>query len=381
MILSFILWNGSPEIFSAGQITLRWYGLLFALGFLLSQQLLTYIYRKEGKPEKEVDTLTIVMVIATILGARLGHVIFYQPEIFTENPLGVLLPFEFKPKFRFTGLQGLASHGGAFAILLGLWMYARRKKQSYLGILDRMVILVALTGAFIRLGNFFNSEIVGKPTDLPWGVVFTNRLSQGLEYQGEGKNPVDFVGFTADTTKILRDSTLLAKPGATPVTMYVFFKPTVQQDDMVNWMSNPHQPYERKLKNYLAAQSEFFYDSPLAPTSYSFAKQENNFVARVHLIGIARHPAQLYESISCLILLVLLFWYWNKYKNDLPEGRLFGLFMVALWGLRFTYEFLKENQEPFENDLPLNMGQLLSIPLFIAGLVILVRSYRIKAAR
>lgn len=381
MILSFILWNGSPEIFSAGQITLRWYGLLFALGFLLSQQLLTYIYRKEGKPEKEVDTLTIVMVIATILGARLGHVIFYQPEIFTENPLGVLLPFEFEPKFRFTGLQGLASHGGAFAILLGLWWYARRKKQSYLGILDRMVILVALTGACIRLGNFFNSEIVGKPTDLPWGVVFTNRLSQGLEYQGEGKNPVDFVGFMADTTKIRRDSTLLVKPGATPVTMYVFFKPDVQQDDMVNWMSNPYQPYERKLKNYLAAQSEFFYDSPLSPTSYSFAKQENNFVARVHLIGIARHPAQLYESISCLILFVFLFWYWNKYKNALPEGRLFGIFMTILWGLRFTYEFIKENQEAFENELPLNMGQLLSIPLFIVGLIILRRSYNSKSAR
>ena len=378
MMLSFILWNGSPEIFSAGQITLRWYGLLFALGFLLSQQLLTYMYRKEGKPEKEVDTLTIIMVVATILGARLGHVIFYQPEILTENPLGVLLPFEFEPKFRFTGLQGLASHGGAFAILFGLWMYARRKKQSYLSVLDRIVILVALTGACIRLGNFFNSEIIGKPTDLPWGVVFTNRLSQGLEFQGEGRNPVNFVGFTSDTTKIRRDSTLMVKKGATPVTLYVFFKPDVQQEDMVNWMSNLYQPYERKLKNYLAAQSEFFYDSPLSPVSYSFAKQNDSFVARVHLIGIARHPAQLYESISCLILFIFLFSYWNKYKNALPEGRIFGLFMVILWGLRFAYEFLKENQEAFENTMPLNMGQLLSIPLFIVGVIILTRSYRKK---
>jgi prolipoprotein diacylglyceryltransferase len=211
--------------------------------------------------------------------------------------------------------------------------------------------------------------------------VCSSDLSQGLEYQGEGKNPVDFVGFMADTTKIMRDSTLLAKPGATPVTMYVFFKPDVQQDDMVNWMSNPYQPYERKLKNYLAAQSEFFYDSPLSPASYSFAKQENNFVARVHLIGIARHPAQLYESISCLILFVFMLWYWNKYKNALPEGRLFGLFMTILWSLRFSYEFIKENQETFENELPLNMGQLLSIPLFIAGLIILRRSYKKPASR
>jgi len=99
-------------------------------------------------------------------------------------------------------------------------------------------------------------------------------------------------------------------------------------------------------------------------------------VAKVHLIGIARHPAQLYESISCLILFLFLFWYWNKHRNALPEGRIFGIFMVVLWGLRFSYEFLKENQEAFENNLPLNMGQLLSIPLFIAGVMILVRSYR-----
>src|ERR1044071_2494036 len=104
-MLNFIIWNGSPEIFSIGTFALRWYGLLFALGFLISQQILYYMYRKEGKPEKDVDTLTIYMVVATILGARLGHIIFYQPEIFTENPLGVLLPFEFEPKFKFTGLQ------------------------------------------------------------------------------------------------------------------------------------------------------------------------------------------------------------------------------------------------------------------------------------
>jgi prolipoprotein diacylglyceryl transferase len=178
MNFSFIIWNASPEIFSYGQLALRWYGLLFALGFLVSQQILYYMHKKEGKPEKEVDTLTIVMVIATILGARLGHVIFYQPEILWENPLGVLLPFEFSPKFRFTGLQGLASHGGAIGILLALWWYARKKKLSYLHVLDRIVILVALTGAFIRLGNYFNSEIIGKPTNSPIGVVLANNFME-----------------------------------------------------------------------------------------------------------------------------------------------------------------------------------------------------------
>lgn len=92
-ILNYIIWNGSPEIFTIGPVTLRWYGLLFALGFLISQQILYYIYNKEGKPEDDVNTLTIYMVVATILGARLGHVIFYQPEIIWQDPLGILLPF------------------------------------------------------------------------------------------------------------------------------------------------------------------------------------------------------------------------------------------------------------------------------------------------
>jgi phosphatidylglycerol:prolipoprotein diacylglycerol transferase len=202
MTFSYLIWNGSQEIFSIGWLSLRWYGLLFALGFIISMQILYYMFKKEGKPESDVDTLTIYMVVATILGARLGHVLFYQPELFWEEPLGVLLPFEFSP-FRFTGLQGLASHGGAIGILIALWLYAnysitfskkvevkeggsgakkekinrgifvkKRTKpgQSYIQTLDRIAILVLLTGALIRFGNFFNAEIVGVPTNGPMGV-------------------------------------------------------------------------------------------------------------------------------------------------------------------------------------------------------------------
>ncbi len=171
----------TPEIVSTGSFALRWYGLFFALGFLISQQILYYIHKKEGKPERDVDTLTIYMVVATIIGARLGHVIFYQPEIIWENPLSIILPFEINP-FRFTGLQGLASHGGAIGILFALWLYSRKKKpgQTYLQVVDRIVILVALTGALIRFGNFFNSEIIGKPTDAPYGVVFVNKFTESI---------------------------------------------------------------------------------------------------------------------------------------------------------------------------------------------------------
>src|SRR5690606_18879956 len=160
-LLNYIIWNVSPEIttfslpFSDQAITLRWYGVLFALGFIISQQILYFIYRKENKSEKDVDTITVYMIVATIIGARLGHVVFYEPDMLWNDPLAVFLPFEFTPEFRFTGLQGLASHGGAFGILLAIWLYSRKKRpgQNYWQVLDRIVILVALTGALIRLGN------------------------------------------------------------------------------------------------------------------------------------------------------------------------------------------------------------------------------------
>jgi phosphatidylglycerol:prolipoprotein diacylglycerol transferase len=368
MSLSYLIWNGNPELFSIGSFSLRWYGLLFALGFLVSQQLLYYMFRKEGKPEKDVDTLTLYMVIATILGARLGHVIFYQPELFTENPLGVILPFEFSPKFRFTGLQGLASHGGAFAILFALWLYARKKKpgQNYLQTLDRIVILVALTGCFIRLGNFFNSEIIGKVTNNSASVVFLNPVISDM-YRGPagGREPFDGIVAKKDTA---RSSTAY---GQEPLVLYAFFKEGVSREEAQNYVWD-------RIATALGRHPEFVVPPAdnLNFTVYPFGSR--GYAAKVYFTAIKRHPAQLYESISCLLLFIWLFWIWNRHKNNLPEGRIFGIFMIVLWGLRFAYEFLKEPQVDFENSLPLYMGQILSIPLFIAGVYILVRSYRIK---
>lgn len=371
-ILNYIIWTGNPEIFSGdvpliGNISLRWYGLLFALGFLISQQILYYIHRTEGKPEKDVDVLTIYMIVATILGARLGHVIFYQPEILWQDPLGVLLPFEFKPEFRFTGLKGLASHGGAVGILFALWLYARKKKagQNYLQVLDRIVILVSLTGALIRFGNYFNSEILGKPTSFPTGVVFFNQArTTMLGDPTKSTNPVQEV-----TVKRNKDEPE-TKPGETPIRIFILFKPGFSEYDAQYFVRND-------------VQEMLFYspESVVRPTGLGLKfktildERSNQVLAQIDTEGIARHPAQLYESFSCVLLFIFLFLIWRKYKINLPEGRIFGYFMIILWSLRFLYEFLKENQVPFENRLPLNMGQLLSIPLVIVGIIILKRSF------
>jgi phosphatidylglycerol:prolipoprotein diacylglycerol transferase len=269
-MLSYIIWDINPELFSIGSFSVRWYGLLFALGFLLGQQIMLYIFKREGKPISDIDALTLYMVIATVLGARIGHFLFYEPEVLFKNPLEVILP----------PYRGLASHGATVGILTGLWLYSRRKsslatQQTFLWVTDRIVIAVALGGCFIRLGNLMNSEIVGRPTDVPWGFVFVNN------------------------------------------------------------------------------------------TEY---------------LQIPRHPAQLYEAISCLFICLFLFWFWNRYKQNTPRGSLLGIFLICVFGLRFFYEFLKEDQVEFEKTLALNMGQILSIPAVLAGIYLLVVSFRKQAA-
>lgn len=381
--LNYIIWNGSPEIFGIGPFTLRWYGLLFALGFLISQQILYYMFRQEGKPERDVDTLTIYMVVTTIIGARLGHIIFYEPETIWNDPVSIFLPFKFQPEFQFTGLMGLASHGAAIGILFGLWVYSRSKVrimgddgktvlridrrpgQNYLQTLDRIVILVTLTGALIRFGNYFNSEILGKPTNFPTGIVFINRVTEAIE--GDKKNPANLI---ESVTVHKVENATVSESGIVPLKLFVFFKPGIPERDAQLYL-------QTDMRNILSYLSEFVSEPPGALT-YEIVYDEpaKQYMARVLTNGIVRHPAQLYESISCVILFLVLFWIWYQYKNDLPEGRIFGIFMIILWSLRFVYEYLKENQVDFENDLPLNMGQILSIPLIIVGIFILIRSYR-----
>ena len=368
-MLEFIIWNGSPEIFSYEQFALRWYGLLFALGFLVSQQILYYIYRKEGKPEKDVDTLTIYMIVATILGARLGHVIFYQPEIIWEAPLSVLLPFEFSP-FRFTGFQGLASHGAAIGILFALWLFSRKKKlgQNYLQILDRIVILVCITGCFIRLGNFFNSEIIGKPSSNPLSVVFVSKVTESfMRETKDAPCPVAYM-------EIKKSNLPMGQNSRVPIDITVLFKKGIPETRARDYLNG-------QAKYYLTQLDEFIDEPATSPMNYMLVNEGVNlYSAKIQTFGIARHPAQLYESISCFIMFAFLLWYWSRYKINLPEGRIFGMFMIALWSLRFIYEFLKENQVAFEDQLKLNMGQVLSIPLIIVGILVLIRSYKKPAA-
>lgn len=257
-----IVWNVSPEIFSVGPVAVRWYGLLFASSFLAGFLIIRWVFRQENKPEKDLDELLFYMIIATVLGARLGHCIFYDPVYYFSNPLRILKIWE----------GGLASHGAAIAIFIALYLYARKKPdQKYLWLLDRIAIVVALSGFFIRLGNLFNSEIIGKPTTAAWAFIFS----------------------------------------------------------------------------------------------------------RIDMIP--RHPTQLYESFAYLLIFIMLMKIYLANRNKTAPGLLISTFMVSVFTVRFFIEFLKENQSDFEAAMPINMGQILSIPLMLAGIIMLMRLRTKKA--
>ena len=273
MIFCSIDWNPNPEIFKIFEFPVRYYGLFFAMAFLAGFQVMTYIFKKEGRPVEQADQLLLYAMVATVVGARMGHYFFYEFPLLQADPMRFFIQMITPP------FSGLASHGAAVGLFLAFYLYVRKNpNQSYLYVTDRMVIVASLAGFFIRMGNLMNSEIIGKPTDLPWGFKF--------------------------------------------------------------------------FRDY-----EF---NPLGDPA----------------MVVARHPSQLYEALSCLVIFTLLMWFWSKKKAKTQEGLMTGLFMVVLFGLRFFYEFLKENQSDFENQMALNMGQILSIPSVIFGLTVLFYSYK-----
>lgn len=172
-ISNVIHWNIDPIIFEIGSFGLRYYALCFLAAFVVSYVLMLKIFKREGKTQELLDQLSIYIFLGTLIGARLGHCLFYEFDYYIKHPLEMIIPFRMvNGSFQITGFQGLASHGGAIGILTALWLFSRKTKTDFMWITDRLIIVVPLAGAFVRLGNFFNSEIIGLPTAVPWAVVF-----------------------------------------------------------------------------------------------------------------------------------------------------------------------------------------------------------------
>ncbi len=371
-MLDFIIWDVAPEIFTLSEFSLfgytigplapRYYGLLFAAAFLIGQMIYLKIYKIEGKSEKLVESLTLHMIVATIIGARLGHCIFYEPNDFFWEPAKLI-------KILYIWEGGLASHGAGIAILVGIWLYCKKyPTEKYLKVLDRTAIIVALAACFIRFGNLMNSEIIGIPTDASQGFVFINSTTSYLENYTEA----NFKGQISDI-KVRKNNTDTIFNGQTLTGMDIRMK--VKSFGSGNIL----EMVETNIRQALFSHGEYGQHMILSKAKQSVfigSEGKGGTEIIVKAWGIPRHPTQLYEAISSLVLFFVLIFLYIRYKALTPEGLLFGIFMIWIFTLRFFYEFVKENQVTFENDMAYNMGQLLSIPMVIIGVVVLVRSFR-----
>ncbi len=259
-ILAFIQWNVSPDIFTLGPLQVRWYGLLFALGFLFGYNHGEKMFKHENIDLKWLESLFIYLIVATIVGARLGHVFFYGWDYYSQHPIEILYVWQ----------GGLASHGGVLGIIIAMIIWSMKvSKRSILWVLDRVVVPSVFIAALIRLGNLMNSEIYGIQTSMPWGFIF-----------------------------------------------------------------------ERNHET------------------------------------VAKHPTQIYEALSYLLTFgVLLYMYWKTKAKDY-QGMLVGVFFIMVFTSRFLIEFIKEDQEAFEAGMSLNMGQWLSIPFVVTGIILIVLAIR-----
>jgi phosphatidylglycerol---prolipoprotein diacylglyceryl transferase len=262
MNIGFIHWDVDPEIINILGFSLRYYGVLFAGGIVLSIFVLKWIFKNENISLDKLDTLTLYGVIGIFIGARLGHCLFYDPSYYFNHPLEMLLPIQLTDngEYKFSGYQGLASHGGAAGLIIALILYSKKTQESILNTVDLIGLVAPLGSCFIRLGNLMNSEIIGFPTTVPWAFIF-------------------------------------------------------ERED-----------------------------------------------------SLPRHPAQLYEAISYLSFFLLIFYLYRTNRPKLQNGFFFGISISLIFMARFFIEFVKERQVPFEEQMQLDMGQLLSIPFILVGL-------------
>ena len=377
-----IIWNVNPVMLQLGSVEIRWYGLMFALSFFLGQQILRYIWSQEGKDLASLDVATLHLFLATLIGARLGHVLFYDFAEFARRPLEIFLPVTFEPTLKFTGYQGLASHGAAIGILLAVYIYVNyvikiriwpphltikrqpREGQSYLWFLDRLVIVVALAGCFIRTGNFMNSEIIGKPTYSEYGVLFARDVTQELQASSRAISKVTLTKSTATHSNESRYQ---------PITLAITFKNGLFEE------KNVRSFLETQIKHWLVANSQInnhIAEKKGQPLCYELSKNRRGaYVAHIDTLGIVRHPAQLYEAFSCFVLYLLLSYYWKTKKGLLRPGETLGLFLVIVFGLRILYEIIKPGKVVLANELvTITTPQLLSFPLIIMGGLLLIYS-------
>ena len=279
MNLLSIVWDWNPTFIMLGNLDIRWYGLMWAIAILVAERILAFAFKREGLPPRTIESAFLWIVLGTFIGARVGHCLFYEPETYLTEPWRII-----------TGIRdgGMASHGATIGIIIGVFGFARRNNLPFIWGMDRIAIVAPLSGAVIRFGNLFNSEIVGYPTDAAWGFKFVR-----------------------------------------------------------------HDAYR------------------------AFVEYNGNVPAEILDTIPARHPAQLYEALCYLVIFaIVMYLYFGKDMGRRRPGVLISIALIGIFTMRFFIEFLKERQVDFEEGMSLDMGQLLSIPFIVIGIIILVIALR-----
>ena len=349
MLLEFV-WTMNPEVVSF--LPIRWYGIMFACSFIIGQYILNWAYKHDNTPVSLVEKFATYAIAGTIIGARAGHMFFYDFKALAADPMSLFRVWE----------GGLASHGGGIGLFITCYIFYKKYKlqlPSYLWVLDKTVIVVAIAGCFIRFGNFMNSEIVGKPTNAPTSVLFANPIM----FQYENNEFIEKISVEQNLNIPKINVNNINYNG---YTVTFNFDSSVSKEDAV---MNLKQQIIPGINEKKGSEKHF------KITDFTVTNLNNNSYS-INAYGIPRHPAQLYESFSCLVLFVGLI-FLNK-KKLLPNGSLFGIFMAFVFSLRFFYEFLKENQKSWESENLLNQGQILSIPMVIIGLFVLFYAFKKK---
>jgi prolipoprotein diacylglyceryltransferase len=349
-MIATILWDFPNHIPIAG-FELRFYSLMFIISFVLGQYGMQYVFKKENVNPKLMDSLVYWMVGATIIGARLGHVFFYDWGYY-KNHLGEIL---------MVWKGGLASHGAAISIVLAMiWWSQRIAKKHPIWTLDRIVIVVALAGGFIRMGNWFNSEIYGAPANSSVETVFLEAGRASIE-RGYGEN-IRSLTFDETGTVFTTDSLNY------PVLEAQFRFIGLNENQTGEYVNN----YLARILNATSKDNANILSYPDATAKVY--KDENGAFASINVLGVPRYPTQLFEAAAYWLIFVILAFLYLKTNAKNRRGFIFGAFLIGVFGFRFFVEYYKEIQVSFETSMSLNMGQWLSIPLVISGFYLMLTS-------
>ncbi len=357
-LFAFITWDVNPNIIES-PIMIRYYGLLFGLAFFAGFTLMKKMFAKENISDEWLDKILMYAVVGTVVGARLGHVFFYEWGYYSQHLMEI--PQVWK--------GGLASHGAAIAIVIAMWIYAKRVTKgtkTVLWTLDKVVITVALAAGLIRVGNLMNSEIIGDKSEANTAFFFQYEAKESIAryFYASSEN----ITFSEEKdTKIERDGFSFPQKEVTIIINEPNVKAVDAEDFYKTFYANTYQDYNSNEQHYFATKQK--------PN----IQQTVDGIRITATLGIIpRIPTQILEAISYFSIFLLLIWgYWKQewYKR---EGLVFGVFFLLMFSARFIVEFWKEHQTDSLANASLNMGQWLSVPGILIGVVFIVFALRKK---